>query len=110
MEMAPWLRGMVRQITLTDVPPSWRVEHAEQRSYNSQIYDTRVMLRLDSSLATKLQQSVRQFGTSKADIIRQLIIQATPEDFPTSCHMRAAERRAPQGRRHSTGSAPEPRL
>jgi hypothetical protein len=81
MKITPWLRGMVRQITLTDVPPSWQVEHAEQRSDDSQIYDTRVMLRLDSSSATKLQQFVRQFGTSKAHIIRQLIIQATPKIF-----------------------------
>jgi hypothetical protein len=36
---------------------------------------------------------------AKADIIRQLITQAKPEDFPKSWQMRAAERRAQQPRR-----------
>jgi hypothetical protein len=54
------------------------------------------MLRLDKTAQTKLQQLMRQFGASKAHIIRQLIAQASPEDFPTSWHMRAEEHRAPQ--------------
>jgi predicted transcriptional regulator len=92
MKMAPWLRAMVRQITIADVPARWQAARSEERSHDSRTYGTRFMLRLDSPSATKLQQLVRQFGTSKADIIRQLIAQATPEDFPNSWHMRAAER------------------
>jgi hypothetical protein len=57
------------------------------------------MLRLDESSQTKLQQLIKQFGASKAEIIRQLIAQAKPEDFPLSWQMRATERRAPQPRR-----------
>jgi hypothetical protein len=57
------------------------------------------MLRLDESSQTKLQQLIKQFGASKAEIIRQLIAQAKPEDFPPSWQMRAAERRAQQPRR-----------
>ena len=52
------------------------------------------MLRLDESSHTKLQQLIKEFGASKADIIRHLIAQAKPEDFPKSWHMSAAERRA----------------
>jgi hypothetical protein len=50
----------------------------------SRIYTTRVMLRLDDPSETKLQQLVTQFGASKAEVIRQLIAQATTEDFPTA--------------------------
>jgi hypothetical protein len=62
------------------------------RFHDSQIYDTRFMLGLDQTAQTKLQQLISHFGASKADIIRQLIRQATIEDFPTSWRMRAAER------------------
>jgi hypothetical protein len=51
------------------------------------------MLRLDDPSKTKLQQLIMEFGTSKAKIIRQLIAQANPEDFPPSWQMRAAEHR-----------------
>jgi hypothetical protein len=47
--------------------------------------------RLDEISQTKLQQLMQQFGASKAAIIRQLIIQTTPEDFPTSWQKRTAE-------------------
>jgi hypothetical protein len=54
------------------------------------------MLRLDEPSQTKLQQLITQFGVSKADIIRQLVAQAEPEDFPKSWQMRAAEHREHQ--------------
>jgi hypothetical protein len=109
MKIAPWLRVMVRQITLTDFPASWEAERFEERSHDSRTYSTRLMLRLDETSQTKLQQLMHQFGASKAHIIRRLFMQATPEDFPVSWHIRATERRAAQARRHSTRSAQEPR-
>jgi hypothetical protein len=51
------------------------------------------MLRLDEPSQTKLQQLVKRFEASKAEIIRQLITQANDEDFPKSWQMRAAEHR-----------------
>ena len=42
----------------------------------------RFMLRLDEPSQTKLQQLIKQFGASKADIIRQLIAQASRRIFP----------------------------
>jgi hypothetical protein len=92
VEIAPWLRTVVRQITTADFPTSWEAERLEERSHNSRIYGKRFMLRLDAPSETRLQHLISHFGASKATIIRQLIMQATPEDFPSSRHMRAAER------------------
>jgi hypothetical protein len=69
-----------------------------ERSHDSRTYTIRFMLRLDDLSETKLQRLVTQFGTSKAAIIRQLIAQAEPEDFPKGWQMRALERRAQQPR------------
>jgi predicted DNA-binding protein len=93
MKIAPWLRHMVRQITITDFPRSWQEARSEKRSHDSHTYDTRFMLRLDELSEAKLQQLLKRFGTSKAEIIRQLIAQAEPEDFPASWQMSAAELR-----------------
>ncbi len=50
------------------------------------------MLQLDKASQAELQHLIRQFGTSKAHIIRQLLMQTMLEDFPNSWHMSAAER------------------
>jgi hypothetical protein len=96
INIAPWLRSKMCRVTTTDFPDSWQGVTPEERSYDSRIYNTRLMLRLDETSQTKLPQLMQQFGTSKANIICQLMLQATPEDFPTSWHMRTAERRALQ--------------
>jgi hypothetical protein len=101
INVARWLRHMVRRITLADFPTSWQEDRSEGRSHDSPTYDTRFMLRLDEPSQTKLQQLVKQFGASKADIIRQLIAQAIPEDFPRSWHMQVKERHALQPRQLS---------
>jgi predicted transcriptional regulator len=93
VKIAPWLRHMVGQISTTDFPASWQEGTSEERSHDSRVYGTRFMLRLDDPSETKLQQLVKQFGVSKAEIIRQLVAQAEPEDFPASWQMSAAERR-----------------
>ena len=103
MNIMPWLRSRVCQVTTTDFPASWQGATSEERFYDSRIYNTRLMLRLDEASQTKLQQLMQQFGTSKANIVCQLMLQATPEDFPTSWHMRTAKRRAPQARRDHIG-------
>jgi predicted transcriptional regulator len=95
VNIAPWLRSMVRQITITDFPTSWEKERSEEHSHDPRTYGTRFMLRLDETSQTKLQQLLQQFGASKAQIIRQPITQTTPEDFPKSWQMRAAEHSMP---------------
>jgi predicted DNA-binding protein len=52
------------------------------------------MLRLDDGTRKKLEELSAQFDKPAAEIIRQLIAQAEPEDFPTNWQRRAAERRA----------------
>ena len=98
VKIAPWLRHMVRQVTIQDFPASWQAATPRERFHDSRTYTTRFMLRLDESSQTKLQQLIKQFGASKADIIRQLIAQAEPEDFPPSWQIRAAEHPARQAR------------
>jgi len=93
VNIAPWLRHMVRQITMADFPASWQEARSEERSHDSRTYGTRFMLRLDEASQSKLQQFITQFSASKADIIRHLIAQAKPEQFPERWHLRAAERR-----------------
>jgi predicted transcriptional regulator len=94
--IAPWLRHMVRQITVADFPGSWREERLEERSHDSRDYGARFMLRLDAASETTLQRLAEQFHVPRAAIIRQLLAQATPDTFPTSWHLRVAERHGEQ--------------
>jgi hypothetical protein len=107
VKIAPWLRSMARQITLTDFPASWQ-ERSGERSHDSRTDTERFMLRLDGSSQTKLQELVERFGASKAEIIRQLIDQAEPEHFPKSWQIRATEHSLPpmrqQTRNHWEGT------
>jgi hypothetical protein len=98
VKAAPWLRHMVRQITITDFPASWQEATPRERFHDSRTYTERFMLRLDESSQTTLQQLVTHFDTSAAEMIRHLIAQAAPEDFPPSWQMRAQERHAHQPR------------
>jgi hypothetical protein len=99
VQTAQWLRHMVRQATIEDFPASWQEATPRERSHDSRTYTERFMLRLDEPSQTKLQQLVTQFDASKAAIIRHLIAQANPEDFPKHWHLRAAERRVQQAGR-----------
>src|SRR5215475_10749541 len=47
MNIAPWLRHMVRQMTITDFPAIWQEARSEERSHDSRTYTERFMLRLD---------------------------------------------------------------
>jgi hypothetical protein len=67
------------------------------------------MLRLDDPSQTTLQQLVKQFGVSKAEIIRQLVAQAAPEDFPASWPMSAHACGARRARQESTRADQKPR-
>jgi predicted transcriptional regulator len=105
--VAPWLRHMLREITVADFPRSWQVAaqgtgrtqaspRVSLRSHDSRDYDERFMLRLDRNTRVKLQQLTDHFGQSKAEVTRQLIAQAKPEDFPPSWQMAVHEDRADQ--------------
>src|SRR4030095_16015837 len=88
-----WLRHAMRQVTIEDFPESCRAGEIVIRSHDSQTYGTRFMLRLDETTAQKLQHLVERFARPRAEIIRQLVAQATPEDFPESWQLAVHERR-----------------
>jgi predicted transcriptional regulator len=94
--VAAWIRHAIRQVSRADFPPSWHAE-ADQggkpRSHDSHYYGTRFMLRLDETTAQKLQHLVERFARPRAEIIRQLVGQATPEDFPEHWPLGAEENR-----------------
>ena len=99
MTIAPWLRHMVRRVTVADFPGSWREERLATRSHDSRVYGARFMLRLDAASETTLQRLAEHFDVPRAAIIRQLLAQATPDTFPASWHRRVAERHGVQARR-----------
>jgi predicted transcriptional regulator len=109
VDMAPWLRHMVRRVTLTDFPESWQEERSEARSHESRTYRKRFMLRLDAPTGEKLERLSAHFDRPAAAIIRQLLAQANIDAFPKSWHMRAAERRGEQARRDDLGRKEEPK-
>lgn len=94
-----WIRHTVRQITIPDFPASRQEKKPEERSHDSHVYGARFMVRPDEPSRTKLQQLIEQFGSSRAEIIRQLIVQAMPGEFSLSWQIRVQERRAQQARR-----------
>src|SRR4029453_6410762 len=96
VKASPWLRHMVRQVTIEDFPASWQEATPTERSHDSPIYTERFMLRLDTTSSCKLQALVDRFDVPKAQIIRHLIAQAKPEDFPKSWQMRPAARHLPR--------------
>jgi hypothetical protein len=113
-DISAWLRHAVHLITAADFPASWQATSAEhkrapQRSHDSRQYGTRFMLRLDEASLSKLDAFTQVFVTSRADVIRQLIMQATPKVFPKSWHLAAAERRQRQAREVPNESAKETR-
>jgi predicted transcriptional regulator len=92
LHTAPWLRYMVRHISMADFPASWHEGPAEERSHDSRRYGKRFMLRLDDPTWETLDALATHFETSSAEIIRRLLAQATPDTFPASWHRRVAAR------------------
>jgi predicted DNA-binding protein len=109
MDMGPWLRHVVRRVSVTDFPGSWQEERSEERSHESRTYQKRFMLRLDALTGEKLESLSTHFDRPAAEIIRQLVAQANIDAFPKSWHMRAAERRGKQARRDEPGKTEEPK-
>jgi hypothetical protein len=105
VDVAPWMRHMMRQIRRADFPKSWQARKTEQRnttaqrSHDSRQYWKRLMLRLDDQASERLEDLATYFGEPNAEVIRQLIVQAKREDFPQSWHLAVAERRRRQGRK-----------
>jgi hypothetical protein len=61
------------------------------------------MLRLDEETSTKLATLTQIFHRSAAEVIRQLIAQATPEAFPQNWHRTVEEHRQHEARTSERG-------
>jgi predicted DNA-binding protein len=104
VSVAAWVRQAMRQVTPEDFPPSWRAEASAARSHESGDFHRKCGLRLDAVTSRILAAFMHTFERSAAAIIRELIAQASPEDFPPSWHMAAIEPR-PQDARAGGGRA-----
>jgi predicted DNA-binding protein len=93
MSMAAWLREAMRRVTTDDFPASWGVVETTGWSHESGYFRRKFGLRLDAETWRKLETLTHTFGRSAAEVIRQLIAQATSEDFPESWHLAVNERR-----------------
>jgi predicted transcriptional regulator len=96
--VAAWLRHAMRQVSLQDFPPSWRTVETVARSHDSGSFRRKFGLRLDEGTSRKLEALTQTFDRSAGEIIRQLIVQSTPEDFPQSWQLAMEERRAREAR------------
>jgi hypothetical protein len=90
--VAAWLREPMRRITVEDFPGSWRAGEPSIRSHDSGSYRHRFVLRLDDGTSSKLETVTQTFQRSAAEVIRQLIAQARPEDFPARWQLAVRER------------------
>jgi hypothetical protein len=106
VSVAAWVRQAMRQVTPEDFPPSWHAVGSAARSHESGYFHRKFGLRLDAVTSRKLAAFMYTFERSAAAIIRELIAQATPEDFPQSWHMAGSERR-PQNARPGDGRGEE---
>jgi predicted transcriptional regulator len=92
VSVVAWERHAMRQVTLEDFPSSRRAGETVPRSHDSGHYGTRFMLRLDDETSIKLATLTQAFHRSAAEVIRQLVAQARPEDFPESWQLAVEER------------------
>jgi hypothetical protein len=93
VSLASWLREAMRRITADAFPASWRTGKKAGRSHESGYYHRKFGMRLDEVTAHKLETLTHTFNRPAAEVIRQLIAQAKPEDFPESWHLAVIERR-----------------
>ena len=75
---------------------SWQEERSKERSHDSRTYDTGFMLRFGHLTRETLEVLSTHVNTPASEVIRRLIAQAIPEDFPKSWQMKASERRRRQ--------------
>jgi predicted DNA-binding protein len=115
MDVAPWLRHLLREITVADFPASWRAGGPARRppkggrSHDSRHHDHRLMVRLDAETRQRLERFSSHFHPSIAEVVRQLAAMAwTHERRPGhgmatgGDHAAAARHPGPYlGRRHT---------
>jgi len=86
--VAAWVCHTLQPVTIADFSERWRLGVAGVRSHESGYDQRRFMLRLDDETSKRLDTLTRGFDRPAAEVIRQLIVQATPVDFPPSWQVR----------------------
>jgi hypothetical protein len=86
-------RHSMRQVTREDFPPSWQAGETEPQSHDSRYYGACFLMRLDAHMRERLEELSRRFDHSVVVVIRQLVTQATIEDFLANWQMAVDERR-----------------
>jgi hypothetical protein len=86
------LREVVQRVTASDFSASWRAGETAGRSHESSYYFGKYQLRLDEATSRQLEALTHTFDRPAAEVIRQLILQAKPKDFPQSWQMAVTER------------------
>jgi predicted transcriptional regulator len=102
--VAAWVRHALRQVTHNDFPASWRAGETLPRSHESGHYQRRFMLRVDDETSKKLDTLTQAFDRPAAEVLRHLIAQATPEDFPKSWRLAAAAHHPQDARKADRGT------
>jgi hypothetical protein len=108
VSMAAWLRHAMRQVTIEDCPDSWRAGETLGRSHESGYYQRKFGMRLDKGTSQKLEALSQAFHRQAAEVIRQLVAQAKPEDFPESWHLAVQACQASHARRDGMDTREEP--
>jgi hypothetical protein len=112
MDGAPWLRHLLRHITVEDFPASWGAGDAPRRgttggrSHDWRVYGRRFMLRLDDQAWQKLEDLSAHFDQSIAEVIRSMAVHAQVGDCPRTWQMAGGPRRAHPRRNASTRRRP----
>jgi hypothetical protein len=91
VSMAAWLREAMRRVTPEDFQESWRARETTPRSHASGYYNRKFGMRLNEVTWQTLEGFTTTFQRPAAEIIRQLIAQARPEDFPPSGQLAVQE-------------------
>jgi hypothetical protein len=92
VSVAAWGRHAMRPVTLEDFPRRWRDGETVPRSHDSPVSQRCFTLRLDEKTSRTLAALTQTFHRPAAEVIRQLIPQATPEAFPRCWHLAVEER------------------
>jgi hypothetical protein len=107
--VAVWLWHAMRHVSAEDFPASWPVGETALRSHESGYDHRKFGLRVDEVISRKLEALTQTLVRSAAAIIRQLIAQGRPEDFPQCWQLAVQEHRASLARLDGRGTREEAR-
>ena len=93
VRVAAWVRQVRRQVTPEALPPRRRAVGPATRAHESGDVRRTFGLRLDAETSRTRETFTEGLGRSAAEVVRQRIARAEPEDVPERWHLAIAERR-----------------